>query len=216
MDGNVLVADIRKALSSESTYHFTELLNSCNVLASTEHEPYLQLLGIFSTGKYTAYSENAANLPELSEQELTKLRILTILRMSISRRVLSYSDIMAETGLSNNRDLEQVIIQSIQHGVLDCKIDEASAQVFVNQVSGYDVTEDQYDTLLNSLMSWSQSCGNVLKNVEADVESSTIKLTENELEVTEFQNSVEAAKAAVKKEKPQREATSTKSRKRLA
>ena len=216
MDGSVLVADIRKALSSDTTYFFNDLLENCSILASTEHESYLNLLRIFSIGKYSTYSENAANLPELSEAELAKLRILTVLRMSVNRGVLSYSDILTETGLTSSRDLEQVIIQSIQHGILDCKIDEANAQVFVNQLSGYSICADQYDQLLNSLLTWSQSCSTVIQDVEADVERSTIKLKENEHAVSEFQSLIETAKAAVKKDKPQREVTSAKSRKRLA
>ena len=216
MNGNVLVQDIRKALASESTFFFNDLLENCNVLANTEHEPYLTLLSIFSHGKYSNYVEKSANLPELSEIETTKLRILTILRMSINKRVLKYSDMLAETGLNNSRDLEQVIIQSIQQNVLDCRIDEANEQVFVNQISGYNVTVDQQDYLLNSLSQWSESCRTITQKMQTDVDSATSRLKANTQETADFHRTVEAAKASVKKEKPHREASSAKSRKRLA
>lgn len=208
--------DIRKALSSESTFFFNELLENCNVLSNTEHEPYLKLLAIFSQGKYANYLENAANLPKLSEGETTKLRILTILRMSINSRVLKYSDMLRETGLNSSRDLEHVIIQSIQRNVLDCRIDEANEQVFVNQISGYNVSPEHQDYLLDSLIKWSESCRTITQNMQTDVDNATNKLKVNMQETAEFQKSVEAAKATVKKEKPHREASSSKSRKRLA
>ena len=216
VNGVVLVEDIRKALSSESTFFFNQLLENSNVLANTEHEPYLKLLNIFSHGKYSNYLDSAATLPKLSETETTKLRILTILRMSINKRVLKYSDMLAETGLNSSRDLEQVIIQSIQHNVLDCRIDEANEQVFVNQISGYAVTPEQQDYLLESLSNWSASCKTITQNMQTDVDTATNKLKINMQETVEFQKSVEAAKASVKKEKPHREASSAKSRKRLA
>ena len=216
VNGAVLVEDIRKALASESTFFFNDLLENCNVLTNTEHEPYLTLLSIFSHGKYSNYVEKSANLPELSETETTKLRILTILRMSINKRVLKYSDMLAETGLNNSRDLEQVIIQSIQHNVLDCGIDEANEQVFVNQISGYNVTDDQQDYLLNALSQWSESCRTITQKMQTDVDTATSRLKANTQETADFQRTVEAAKASVKKEKPHREASSAKSRKRLA
>lgn len=216
VNGELLVEDIRRALSSDSTFFFTDLLENCNVLLNTEYEPYLKLLSIFSAGKYLNFAENAGNLPELNEVELTKLRILTILRMSSNKRVLKYSDMLVETGLSSSRDLEQVIIQSIQHNVLDCKIDEANEQVFVNQISGYNVTAEQQDYLLDSLAKWSESCRTITESMQADVNNATCKLKTNVKETVEFQKAVEAAKASVKKEKPHREASSAKSRKRLA
>ena len=217
VNGEVLAEDIRKALSSDSTFFFTDLLEHCSVLVNTEHEPYFKLLNIFSHGRYSNYLENAANLPKLSETETTKLRILTILRMSINKRVLKYSDMLSETGLNSSRDLEQVIIQSIQHNVLDCRIDEANEQVFVNQISGYSAESgEQQDYLLESLSRWSESCRTVTENMQTDVDTATNKLKVNMQETAEFSKSVEAAKASVKKEKPHREATSAKSRKRLA
>lgn len=207
-----LVAEIQKAISSDNTYLFDELLERSKALISTPHHHYYTLLELFSYGQYRSYC-NSSTLPKLTGKELTKLRILALVRMGISSRVLKYADILAETGLTDHRALEDLVIHCIQNGLLDCRVDEARHEVHVNQVSGY-LTND-YDYLLNSLQQWSASCSVVLANIQGDVDRAGEQLKANIHQNSEHQKGIEAAKAAIKKEKPQREASATKSRKRL-
>lgn len=215
VDGEGLVADIRKALGSDSTFFFQEYLTSCSVLTDTPHEPYLHLLQIYCTGTFRDYERSRASLPQLSEDEITKLRILTIVRMSVGSRVLKYSEMLSETGLTDSRDLEQVIIQSVQQGILDCKIDEANQQVFVTQLSGRDVTPQDCEVMLGALTEWSESCQNSMQNMQTDINASTAKMNSSKKETEAFKSAVQSAKTAATKDKPLRESSSAKSRKRL-
>ena len=84
---------IKQALEAPGVFVFGELLDMSNVqvkhslfatfslfkdLENGPHASYLNLLNTFAYGNYRSLIDNKANLPELSDVMVRKLRLLTM------------------------------------------------------------------------------------------------------------------------------------------
>ena len=57
------------------------------------------MLKIFAYGTFQEYQERAADLGEISEAAATKLKMLTIVALAGSSRIISYATLLAELDL---------------------------------------------------------------------------------------------------------------------
>ncbi|KAI5594407.1 hypothetical protein BDE02_03G071200 [Populus trichocarpa] len=66
-------------------------LNSQWQLQGTEDSAYIDLLRLFGYGTWRDYKGNSAMLPKLSQDQILKLKQLTVLTLSETNKVLSYN-----------------------------------------------------------------------------------------------------------------------------
>lgn len=135
-------------------YVFGELLGHPNVqaLESTD-KPLLDLLRIFAYGTYSDYKAQPS-LPELSDVEITKLKRLSLVSRAADNSCLDFKSLMAELHCSSQRELEDLILETVVLGLVEGQLDQ-SRQVFEVQFAmGRDIGPQDVDTMLDKLTNW--------------------------------------------------------------
>ncbi|KVH97176.1 hypothetical protein Ccrd_000725 [Cynara cardunculus var. scolymus] len=114
---NVIV----EATSHPSLFAFSEILAVPNIieLQGTEHSIYLDLLQMFAHGTWSEYKSNASNLPQLTRDQVLKLKQLTMLTLAEANKVLPYDVLMHELDVVNVRELEDFLINECMLGTSD-------------------------------------------------------------------------------------------------
>ena len=96
-------------------------------------------------------TENAKNLPVLTENQMKKLRKLTILDLASKNKSLFYDDLFRELGLKNEIDLEELIIEMIYQDLLVCLIDQRNKEVKITSCKGRDIKSEEILEIKNNL-----------------------------------------------------------------
>jgi len=193
---------IQQALREPRVFVFGELLAEPNVqeLEGTEFKPWLDLLKVFAYGTYADYKKNKAQLPEVKDQMLTKLKLLTIVTHASQHKVLPYDLLLKELDLTNVRELEDMIIDCIYEGLIKGKLDQRRGALIVHSTIGRDISPADIDVMLNKLSSWLETSKVLISNLEKQIAAANEakakeKAAEEALE-KERKDMIEALKAA--------------------
>jgi len=170
--GAAAVELIKQALEAPGVYVFGELLDMPNVqeLENTPNSPHLTLLNMFAYGNYSTLVDQKDNTPELTDVMTRKLRLLTIVSLAETSKVLPYSLLQAELGISTIRDLEDLIIEGISAGVVLGKLDQKNAYFEVDFVIGRDIRKMDIGNIVGVLSAWCDNCDSTLTTIESQVE----------------------------------------------
>mmetsp|Transcript_35705 Transcript_35705/g.47101 ORF Transcript_35705/g.47101 Transcript_35705/m.47101 type:complete len:266 (+) Transcript_35705:120-917(+) len=198
--GRACVALIQQVLNNPKMFVFGELLGMENVasLAATEHEPYLLLLKIFCYGTLSEYQQGSANLPELTPQQKTKLRQLSIISLAQKNKIVPYSLLQKELEINNIRELEDVIIESIYSGLIKGKLNQKEGVLKVNSCISRDVKLEQVDEMLLKLNDWRSMTEGMLKRLDECVEHANNLSKEEEKRAATINEKVAILKKEVK------------------
>lgn len=126
--------------------------------------PYESPLHFYTT-------EHKDTLPPLSPTQITKLRHLSLVTFSMQRRILSYSDLLSALGISNIRELEDLIIDAIYLDILRGKLDQKEQQFEVEYTMGRDLEPESLGNLLGALQDW---CVATHRNVQLTRSTSSL------------------------------------------
>lgn len=199
--GPAVVHLIREATEHPQIFVFGELLNLPNVTAlaeTPEYEPWLRLVQLFAFGTYSDYLAAQSTLPPLTPLMLTKLRSLTIISLAAKFKRISYSVLMSALGLTNVRELEDLIIEIIYIKAIEGKMDQKKSSLEVESSIARDIKPEQLDAIAAILTSWCDNCDNVLVNIEAEINLANKLKTENFTKRQELENQIAKVKANVK------------------
>lgn len=153
-----------------------------------------QLLCLFTYGAYSDYAHllRSGSVPELSSDQIQKLRQLTVLSLACQHKALPYAALYEALGIpnTNSRELEDLIIETIYAGLISGKLNELQARFEVHHVQGRDVPHPsivsqpalsalpslrssamQMDQIFASLQSWQSTTVSVLETLQARMES---------------------------------------------
>ncbi|KAK8136824.1 hypothetical protein PG984_004764 [Apiospora sp. TS-2023a] len=163
---------VTRATSTPNTYVFAELLQSPQIQAlpqTPEYASYYTLLEIFSYGTYSDYSA-AQNLPALNEQQVLKLRQLSLLTLAKNPHNLSYASLQSALGLNDARALEDLVISAIYADLITAQLDPHNQVVHISSVSPLrDLAPNSIPAMLASLQEWSDRCTSTLAGLEAQI-----------------------------------------------
>ena len=103
--GAATAALINQVLEHPGVNVFGELLDLPNVLelSGTPSSGSLELLRLFAYGTWSEYKARAAELPELSEAQTTKLKKLTIVALAAQSKTLAYDVLLRELEVRSHR-----------------------------------------------------------------------------------------------------------------
>lgn len=76
----------------------------------------MNALNLFAHGTYKEYLARRADLIDLTDVMVKKLRHLTIVSMAIENKRLAYQDLQDQLDIACVRDLEDLIIEGIYSG----------------------------------------------------------------------------------------------------
>lgn len=169
--GLAAVQLIKTVLSQPGVFHFGALLEHGNIAAleGTEHEPWLQLLRVFAYGTYPEYEARRAKgepLPDLGQQQARKLRQLSIVSEASGTKTLGYKALMDLLGVENVRELEDMIIDCIEAGLLFGRLDQKALVFEVDHASGRDIGPGDVGRMIGALTSWLGASERVLAGLE--------------------------------------------------
>lgn len=137
------------------------LLKLTQALRGTEFESHLRLLEIFSFGTCSDYKKEESTLPALSPKMLVKLRQLSIVTLSHQTKKVPYTALLEELSISNVRELEDLIIDTMYAGILEGKLDQAKGFLNVKQAMARDVRMDDVRHMVLKLRALQERMGSL-------------------------------------------------------
>jgi len=165
---------ISQVLRDPKIYVFGELLSEPNVQEldkMPDLKPWLDLLRIFAYGTYSDYKNNRQkqNLPEVKEQAMTKLKLLTIVTFAAQRKILPYDLLLKELDLGNVRDLEDMIIDCCYQGLIKGKLDQKKAAFEVASSIGRDIGPTDVTEMIGKLQGWLDASTAVIDHLDKKI-----------------------------------------------
>ena len=95
---------------------------------------------------------------------ISKFRQLSIVKLARQSKRVPYATLQVDLDITNVRDLEDLIIDTIYAGLLDGRLDQANAVLNVKSCMARDVRpEEDVDAMIIKLVNWQvrQPSGNV-------------------------------------------------------
>ncbi|XP_031392430.1 COP9 signalosome complex subunit 7 isoform X3 [Punica granatum] len=172
LKGPALVPLIVEATSNPSLFAFSEILSVPNVLEleGTENSVYVGLLRLFAHGTWSDYKSNADRLPQLSADQVLKLKQLTVLTQAETDKVLPYSQLMQELDVTNVRELEDFLINECMYaGIVRGKLDQLQRCFEVQFAAGRDLRPGQLGNMIQTLSDWLSTSDNMLLSIQEKI-----------------------------------------------
>ncbi|KAL6746638.1 hypothetical protein V8C86DRAFT_1473849 [Haematococcus lacustris] len=170
--GKALADLISKATAAPGVYGFGELLASLNVAEVTKDDlaPFYSLLQLFAFGTWADYKAQSASLPQLNEQQSSKLKQLTVVSLALQTKVIPYTQLQQALDISTVRQLEDFLItECFYAGLIKGKLDQRQACLHIHDVVGRDVRQEQVQQLEAGLLSWLHQAEALITSIEARV-----------------------------------------------
>ncbi|GLC36256.1 hypothetical protein PLESTB_000603200 [Pleodorina starrii] len=202
--GRGLTEIIAKATADPGIFGFGELLDvpSIRELQGTELAPHYALLQLFAYGTWSDYQANAGSLPPLSEQQVLKLKQLTVASLASSQKVLPYSQLQAALQIGSVRELEDFLINHCFYTgvIVTGKLDQKQACLQVYDVVGRDVRPEQLPDFTQRMAKWIAAGDELLRAIEARVSYASATSDAARQHREELEARVEEVKRALKAE----------------
>ncbi|KDN50391.1 hypothetical protein K437DRAFT_244947 [Tilletiaria anomala UBC 951] len=158
---------IERATSAPGCFVFAELLQQPSIRElkhSEEHSSAYRLLELFAYGVHADYASSPYSFPSLSEVQVQKLKLLTLVTECYRSTTLKYDDLLAALDLPDMRALEDLIIEGIYAGIVSGRLDEKSQIFQVEGCLGRDVRgKPELENLVKELERWSNSAESALQ-----------------------------------------------------
>jgi len=154
--GRAIVQLIQQVLNKEKIYVFGELLGleSVQALKDSEFKEHYRLLELFCYGNYSEYQKNRDQYTELSKKMVVKLRQLSIVSLAHKSKRVTYAALQEELDISNVRELEDLVIDTVYAGLLDGRLDQASSVLNVKSAMARDVRPGEVTSMITKLKGW--------------------------------------------------------------
>jgi len=198
--GKTLLGAIQQILNAPNVFVFGELLELPQVqqLGETEDKKYLDLLKIFAYGTYSQYQANVANLPPLTPLQTKKLQQLSVVSLAAESKVIPYSVLQRELGISNLRELEDLIIDALYQGIIIGKLDQKLKQIEVEFTMGRDLKPDSLENMVGVLSEWNKQSQNLLETIKERISMADTVVTQDKKLKEEYEKRVETIKNNLK------------------
>jgi len=102
----------------------------------------------------------------LNDKLLRKLRQLTLVTLSSENKVIPYAMLQQQLEVTNVRELEDLIIDSIYANLIGGKLDQKSKQLEIDFAIGRDLRPNQIEAMLGTLSNWCNEAERLTKVME--------------------------------------------------
>ncbi|KAJ2608499.1 hypothetical protein H4S08_004438 [Coemansia sp. RSA 1365] len=194
---------IKRVLEDDNVHHFGWLLNSQKVaeLVSTEqYAEYGRLLELFCFGVLSDYNTGTAQVSELSEVLLRKLKHLTLVSLASQNKILKYDDLMRNLDCSAEQDVEELVIETTYNNLVKARLDQKRRLVEVDYVVGRDVRREDLQLIYSQLEEWSQTCKDALNDITSDIDAANASAMAQKNDSVEFEKSLQRLRSTQAKE----------------
>lgn len=204
MKGRAVVGIIQQAISAKHVFVFGELLAMPTVQAlraSEEHAPHYALLELFAYGTYAEYRAAAAGTypaEPLKDEQLEKLRQLSIVSLARASSTVPYATLMTALDVAELRPLEDVVIETIYNGLLDARLDQKKACLIARRAASRDVRLSDVDGLIAKLKAFADASKQLSTSLGASVDQVRVSRDAHERRKTEVGASIEGVRKNLK------------------
>lgn len=137
---------------------FSEILATSIIrsLDSSPNEKYYQLLQLFAHGTIPDYflsnNKTSHSVPTLNEEQIHKLRLLTLVTLSDGKSLIPYSNLKACLKFKNDEHVEQIIRDAISAGLIRGKMNQKLKVLQVSSTVGRDIIIDRNIAKMNDVL----------------------------------------------------------------
>ncbi|ORY26562.1 hypothetical protein LY90DRAFT_461456 [Neocallimastix californiae] len=163
---------IKDATEDSSIYTFTELLESPNIAALENSEEYAknyEVLKLFAYGTYQDYKNSPDKYIPLSEKQLIKLKLLSLVTLSSQSKILKYDSLLEYLDIPNVRELEDLLINAIYQNIIHGKLDQRNKQVDIEYTMSRDLEAKQIIYIKNILSNWLNTSETVIEKLDQEI-----------------------------------------------
>jgi len=198
-----LIPLIRQILSHPGVFVFGEFMYLENVRAlkdsdDEECRSFYELLEIFAFGTYDDYKRKNGMIPELSENQMLKLKKLSIVQLASEHRTIPYVLLLEKLDVSTLRELEDLIIECMYQGLVEGKLDQEKHQFQVDQTIGRDIQLNEIDRLVSVLVDWQKKTEMQLEEINEKIQYAIHNHEDEMTRQKVFQAKIEELKTDVK------------------
>jgi len=229
--GRACVAIIQQAISTPGLFVFGELLDQPSIQeldSNPETKPAYSLLRLFAHGTFAEYKANMHLFPPLTPQQIIKLKQLTIVSLSaehkvrscvgfsflhfrgyllllFSVKILPYDVLLQQIDISNVRELEDLIIDSIYQGMIRGKLDQRYKHLEVQFAIGRDLRPGQMEQIMATIQTWVETSETLLRTIEERVRYAASSQEAAKKHKQDFEAHVDSLKKSLKESGPENE-----------
>merc|ERR1711894_587531 len=139
--GQALVAMLRQALASPHIFVYGEILALPNIAEMKEgpNSALYELLTVFAYGRLEDYEANSAKFGPIDQAAYRKLQCLTLVSLANESKCISYDLLFSQLKVNNVRELEDLIIDAIYHGLIKAKMEQKRRVLLVQTAVSRDI-----------------------------------------------------------------------------
>ncbi|GBG24193.1 Eukaryotic translation initiation factor 3 subunit M [Hondaea fermentalgiana] len=169
--GRATVAILEKVMNHKQIYVFGEILEleRVQMLRGTEFEGALRALEIMAYGTLGDYEAEQSSLPALSEVQQRKLRMLTLVSLASKQKSLPYATVRTALRMQSDREVEDVVIESMYAGLLRARLYHRERLVVVHWAMGRDLRDEDLDAVAEKLSAWCENAEVVLGTLQKSI-----------------------------------------------
>jgi len=146
-------------------------------VTTLQGQPIYRLLEIFVSGVladylefYDVHKDYVTEIGLEHEANIHKMRILTTLSLSVQEKEISFNDLRAILGFTEEDDIEEYIIDLIKSKLLHAKMDEMNEKMIIRSSSVRTFGTDQWQQLEQKLESWFSNMQAIRSSLEQVVQ----------------------------------------------
>lgn len=199
--GNSLADVVLEATSHPSLFAFSEILSvpALAQLGGTQHAAPLNTLRLFAYGTWSDYKNNSGCLLPLTQEQVRKLKQLTVLTLAERKKVLPYDQLMQELDVSNVRELEDFLINECMYsGIVRGKLDQLRRCFEVQFAAGRDLRPEQLNCMIQTLTNWLSTSDNLLLSIQDKIKWADTMSEADKKHRKEVEDKVEDMKKSMK------------------
>jgi len=170
--GKACESFISQLLGHPQIFIFKEFLDLPNVqeLKNASDKKYYNLLTLFTYGTYTEYLANKEQYPELNAGQIKKLRQLTLVEIAADNKILDYGLLLRTLDINDERELDELIIDSIYSGIIEGKINQKERLFKVYKVKARDAKENEVKEFIALLQKLQNDTGLLNSNITTEIQ----------------------------------------------
>lgn len=198
--GRACAALIQQVISHKKIYVFRELLEIPSVIAlrETEHEKALNTLELFAYGSIADFLELPEKYIDLNDFQKSKLKQLSLISLAKVDKIISYKTLQEKLYIDSIRSLEDLIIETMYAGLIRGKLDQRAGIFRIKEAMGRDVRPEWIDSLIETLVSWSESADALLHAIDESSNTVQMQRDSDKARNESMQHEIESVKTLVR------------------
>lgn len=128
------------------------------------------VLLLFAYETYSSYRANRSVYGELTPIQEFKLRQLSVVSLASHSKTISYADLKEELSMNDERELEDLLMDTIYAGLVGGKLDSKNELLRVEFAIGRDVRLEDLEEIRRVLISWQERAQVLVALIESKVD----------------------------------------------